>query len=167
MNMLTNIHYPANIAIAIAIAIAAFPANSDAAAKKTTSPASVKLKSAKQVPSPGDHQLVAKKAAAKLTPTQKAKMLTLLNEGNVRDLVAIRGIGKSRAAALAKARPFKSVDQLANVKGVGEAVYTDLLSHAKSLTARRSTRKPAKNSTPGKASATSASKSKSSKSKGN
>ncbi|MFP6872904.1 MAG: helix-hairpin-helix domain-containing protein [Verrucomicrobiales bacterium] len=162
MNMLANIHYTA----IMAIAIAGFPVNSDAAAKKTTIPVSVKPKSAKQAPPPGDHQLVAKKAAAKLTPTQKAKMLTLLNEGSVRDLVEIRGIGKSRAAALAKARPFKSVDQLANVKGVGKAVYTDLLSHAKSLTMRRSTRQPARNSTPGKSPATSTSKTKSSKSKG-
>ena len=164
MNILTSLHSTASIAIAIAIA--GFPANSDAAAKKTTSPASVKLKSAKQAPSPDDHQLAAKKAAAKLTPPQKAKMLTLLNEGNVSDLVAIRGIGKSRAAALAKARPFKSVDQLANVKGVGEVLYTDLLSHAKSLTIRRSARQPAKDSTPGKSSAAAASKRKSSKSKG-
>ena len=164
MNTLTKTHYIVTIALA-AITLAGLSAKSDAAAKKSTNPASVKGSAAKQAVPPTDRQLAAKQAANKLTSTQKTKMLTLLNEGNIGDLVAIRGIGKSRAAALAKARPFKSVDQMANVKGVGEAVYTDLLSHAKSLTIRRSTRQPAKNSTRGKSSAAAAAKTQSPKAK--
>ena len=160
MNTLTSIHYIAGVAIT-AIALGGLTVKGNAAAKKTTSSAAAKVKSTKQAPSASARQIAAKQAANKLTPTQKTKMLTLLNKGDSSELEAIRGIGKSRAAALAKARPFKSVEQLANIKGVGEAVYSDLLAHARSLTVRRAARQPAKASKPGKSSSTSGSKMKS------
>jgi DNA uptake protein ComE-like DNA-binding protein len=166
MNTLTSIHYIAGVAIT-AIVLGGFTVNSNAAAKKTTSRASAKVTSTKKAPSENARQIAAKQAANKLTPTQKTKMLALLNEGDSSDLEAIRGIGTSRAAALAKARPFKSVDQLANIRGVGEAVYSDLLAHAKSLTTRRAARQPAKVSTSGKSPSTSATRMKSSKSSSN
>jgi DNA uptake protein ComE-like DNA-binding protein len=84
----------------------------------------------------------AEKASATLTTTQKSKMLALINKGTPDELVAIHGIGQSRATALAKARPFTSVDQLAGVKGIGVSVFTDLITHAKSLTQRRSSSSP-------------------------
>ena len=151
MNTLTRIQSIAGVAIT-AIVLGGFSLNSRAAAKKA--------------PETNARELAATQAAKKLTPTQKTKMLALLNEGDASALQAIRGIGKSRATALAKARPFKSVAQLVNVKGIGQTVYSDLLAHAKSLTARRTARQPAKASTSGRSKATSGAKTKSAKSKG-
>ena len=150
MNTLTRIQSTAIVAI-MAFVLGGISLNSKAAAKKT--------------PETNARELAATQAAKKLTPTQKTKMLALLNEGDSSALQAIRGIGKSRASALAKARPFKSVAQLVNVRGIGQAVYSDLLAHAKSLTVRRAARQPAKASTSGRSKTSSGAKTKSAKAK--
>ena len=157
MNTLSSIHYIAAVAIT-AIVLGGFTLNGNAATKKANSRAATKQQATKRTPSESARQIAAKQSANKLTTTQKTKMLALLNKGDSSELEAIRGIGKSRATALTKARPFKSVEQLVNIKGVGDAVYSGLLAHAKSLTIRR----PAKASTSGKSSASSGSKMKSS-----
>ena len=162
MNTLSSIHYVTAVAIS-AIALGGFTLNGNAATKKTNSRAATKQQATKRAPSASARQIAAKQAASKLTATQKTKMLTLLNEGDSSELEAIRGIGKSRAAALAKARPFKSVEQLVNIKGVGNAVYSGLLAHAKSLTIRRAS----KASHSGKSSSASGSRMKSSRSSSN
>ncbi|MCP4846478.1 MAG: hypothetical protein GY899_00845 [Verrucomicrobiaceae bacterium] len=159
MNTLSSIHYIAAVAIT-AIVLGGFTLNSNAATKKTNSRVATKEQATKRAPSESARQIAAKQAANKLTTTQKTKMLTLLNEGDAGELEAIRGIGKSRATALTKARPFKSVEQLVNIKGVGDAIYSGLLAHAKSLTMRRS----AKTSNSGKSSSPSAAKMKPSRS---
>ena len=148
MNTLIRMHYIAGVAIA-AIAITGLSTDSKAAAKKTTSRVTEKTKSAREAPERNAQEMAAEQAAKKLTPTQKSKMLVLLNDGATNELEAIRGIGKIRAAALAKARPFKSISQLINVRGIGGAVYSDLLTHAKSLTMRGASSPNSKKSSSG------------------
>ena len=136
MNRAHNTHsIVLGIATALFLSAAGGEALSATTAKSSSKP-NVEHRTAE--PKPTKEQLAAKKAASSLTTTQRSKMLALINDGSLDELTEIHGIGKTRAEAVAKARPFKSVDQLADVKGVGEAVYADLIDHAKSLTARRS-----------------------------
>jgi competence protein ComEA len=58
----------------------------------------------------------AKKAAAKVD----------LNTATADELQELPGIGPARAAAIIKARPFKTVADLKNVDGVSERLYDDL-----------------------------------------
>jgi len=144
MNILVRIPYIAGVAIA-AISITGLSTDSIAAAQKTTTRVAEKTKA----PERNAQAIAAEQAAKKLTPTQKSKMLVLLNDGATNELEAIRGIGKIRAATLAKARPFKSIAQLINVRGIGDVVYSDLLAHAKSLTIRRASSPSSKKSPSG------------------
>ena len=156
MNTLIRINYIAGVVIA-AIAITGLSTNSKAAAKKTTTRVAEKT----LAPERNAQEIAAEQAAKKLTPTQKSKMLVLLNDGATNELEAIRGIGKIRATRLTKARPFKSIAQLINVKGIGDAVYSDLLAHAKSLTIRRTSSSSSKKSPSGSKSKPASSKQKS------
>lgn len=79
----------------------------------------------------------ARKLIAELTTTQKSKLLTLLNEGEEKDLSAIKGIAEARATSLMKARPFKDVAQVIHVAGFGEATFARVVEHGKTLTRRR------------------------------
>ena len=65
-------------------------------------------------------------------------MLVLLNEGSAKDLSAIRGISSTRAAAIEKARPFKTIDEVVLVRGIGKTTFGEVIEHARSLTQRRS-----------------------------
>ncbi len=85
----------------------------------------------------------AKKLTSALTSTQKSKLLALLNEGSSEDLVAIKGIAKTRAASIVKARPYKEIDEVILVEGVGEGTFTNVVAHGKSLTQRSSSKKKA------------------------
>ncbi len=80
----------------------------------------------------------AKKMVADLTTTQKKKLLVLLNEGDANELAGISGVGKVRGAAIAKARPFESLEDIRKVKGVGAKVFADVVAHGKTLTGRSS-----------------------------
>ncbi len=71
-----------------------------------------------------------------LTSSQKDKLLALLNEGSAGELADIPGIGETRAKAIAASRPFRTVDEIDLVDGVGNATYQKILSHGKSLMKR-------------------------------
>lgn len=88
------------------------------------------------------------KAPAKnpLTPAQSEKLLSLLNEGSPEELATIPGIAKTRAASIAKARPFAQVGDLILVDGVGAATYEKVLAHGKTLTQSAKTAETAKKS---------------------
>ncbi len=73
----------------------------------------------------------ARKAVDPLTPTEKTKLLKLLNEGDTAALTGLPGIGEGRAAAIQKARPFADPAELAEVDGVGLATLNGLVAHAK------------------------------------
>lgn len=90
----------------------------------------------------------AKKIAATLTPTQRERLLALLNEARPEELASIGGVGKSRSAAIESARPIKSIEDLPNVKGVGIKTLAGIIDHAKSLTSRSAKPAPAKSKSP-------------------
>lgn len=91
-------------------------------------------------------EAAAKKLVADLTSTQKKKLLALLNDGDAKELAGISGVGKVRGEAIAKARPFESLEDIRKVKGVGDKVFADVVSHGKTLTgsaSKSSTKKTA------------------------
>ncbi len=81
----------------------------------------------------------ADKQAAELTSTQQSKLLDLLNEGTGKELNAINGIAKVRSESIVKARPYKQIGELIQVKGIGKTTFASILDHAKSLPRKKST----------------------------
>ncbi len=73
----------------------------------------------------------AAKELKKLTPAQTASLLKICNEGTPADLQTVPGIGEVKAAAIKKARPFKSADQLIMVDGVGEVTFDGVVKWVK------------------------------------
>ncbi|MCB1237615.1 MAG: hypothetical protein KDM91_21295 [Verrucomicrobiae bacterium] len=79
-------------------------------------------------------QVRAKQLVDNLTDAQRTRMLALLNEGTARDLAGIKGIAKTRGAAIEGARPFLSIDQVILVEGIGETTFGRIVEHARALT---------------------------------
>ncbi len=67
----------------------------------------------------------------KLTPAQTTNLLKLANEGTPADLQTIPGIGEIKAAAVKKARPLKTADQLIMVDGIGEVTFDGIVKWVK------------------------------------
>ena len=65
-------------------------------------------------------------SAASSTNTQKIVPIDL-NTADAKALAAVRGVGDKLAADIIKARPFKSVDDLKNIKGIGAGKKFDAL----------------------------------------
>lgn len=74
------------------------------------------------------------KATLDLTPTQEDKLLGLLNRGSAEELTAISGISATRAQAIVSARPFQKVHDVIRVPGVGDATFSRIVKHGKTLT---------------------------------
>ncbi len=55
-----------------------------------------------------------------------AMSLGQLNKASKEQLMAIKGIGEKKAVVIIKARPYKSFDDLLNVKGVGPALVENI-----------------------------------------
>lgn len=91
-------------------------------------------------------QSAAKEMADDLTTTQESKLLTFLNEAEVKALTEIKGISTRRGAAIEKARPFDSVDEVVLVSGIGEGTFSELVKYGKTLTRSRSTSSSSKSS---------------------
>ena len=90
----------------------------------------------------------AKKIAATLTPTQRTKLLALLNDAKPEDLTSIDGVGESRSVAIKEARPIKSIEDLPKVRGVGIKTLAGVVDHGKTLTRSRSKKSGSKTSRP-------------------
>lgn len=73
----------------------------------------------------------AQAVAKTLTPTQKTKLLDLLNKGDAEALQTLPGIGPARAKEIVKSRPFENAVDLVKVDGIGDATLTDIVAHAK------------------------------------
>ena len=114
-----------SILTALCIAFALNCQAADSAPKKKKAPA--KTPAAEAVKVPSKIEAIAKT----LTPSQNTKLLTLLNDGEEAALVAIPGVGETRAAAIKKARPFKEVTEVAKVDGVGEGTFAEMVAYAK------------------------------------
>ncbi|TDU66175.1 helix-hairpin-helix protein [Prosthecobacter fusiformis] len=69
--------------------------------------------------------------AKKLTPTEKTKLLELLNKGDDAALQSLPGIGPAKAKGIVKARPFSDPADLVKVNGIGDATLADIVAHAK------------------------------------
>ena len=61
--------------------------------------------------------------AAKATP---AAALIDINTASAADLEALKGIGKARAEAIIKGRPYKGKDELTQKNIIPDAVYADI-----------------------------------------
>lgn len=121
------------------------PAAPDKAPKtEKTTPAPDKKVPAKEKPAakpavpasgvdPADQALLdhANQELKKLTPAQTTNLLKLANEGTPDDLQTIPGVGEIKAAALKKARPFKTADQLIMVDGIGEVTFDGIVKWVK------------------------------------
>lgn len=114
---------------------------------KTTSPAHL-------TPATEKEKAAAKKEAAKLTATQSFKLLDILNKGDKEAIVALPSIGESRAANVIKARPFKNVEDLIDVTGIGAKGLSEIIAHGKTLPQRTTTTKKASDSSSKKPTAT-------------
>lgn len=110
---------------ALLLAVACiYPAHAaEAPAKKK---AATKAESKEKTPSP---EAVA--VAKTLTPTQKAKLLELINKGDDKALQTLPGIGPAKAKAITKARPIAEPVDLVKVDGIGDATLADIVAHAK------------------------------------
>jgi DNA uptake protein ComE-like DNA-binding protein len=98
-----------------------------AAETKKKSPTKAKSEPAEAAKVPAKVDAIAKS----LTPSQRTKLLGLLNEGDEAALVAIPGIGETRAADIKKARPFNDVTDVTKVNGVGEGTFAEMVAYAK------------------------------------
>ena len=96
-------------------------------------PAKKKKGTPKKTPAAESAKPTAKEEAiAKtLTPTQRTKLLGVLNEGDEKTLMFLPGIGETRAKAIIKARPFAEVTDVVKVEGVGETTFAEMVAHAK------------------------------------
>ncbi len=76
-------------------------------------------------------QAHAEKEAAGLSAAQKEKLLTLANTGKDDELATMPGIGETKAAAIKKARPVKTVESLIMVDGIGESTFDGIVKWTK------------------------------------
>jgi DNA uptake protein ComE-like DNA-binding protein len=117
------------------LAVAPLTAQAQSTKKKTSTPSSTTNKKASTpdhlTPATEKEKADAKKAASKLTPTQKTKLLTTLNKGKKEELMELPTVGEARAANLTKARPFKAVEDIIDVTGIGLDGLNKIIAHAK------------------------------------
>jgi DNA uptake protein ComE-like DNA-binding protein len=89
-------------------------------------PAKKKAVTKEEVPSA--EALVIVKA---LTPTQKTKLMDLINKGDNEALQTLPGIGPAKAKGIVKGRPFAGPADLVKVDGIGNGTLADIVAHAK------------------------------------
>lgn len=69
--------------------------------------------------------------AKSLTPSQKTKLMDLVNSGDDEALQSLPGIGATRAKQIKAARPIAEPADLTNVEGIGDATFAQIVAHAK------------------------------------
>jgi len=69
----------------------------------------------------------AAKSSAKLTAAQKTKLLEILNTGDDKALNDLPGVGMIKSGHIKKARPFKGVNDLILVEGIGEKTFDEIV----------------------------------------
>jgi len=71
------------------------------------------------------------KEAVSSTPsiTKKPSTPVDINHATEKELIALPGVGPKMAKQIIAARPFKTVDDLKNVKGIGDKTFEKLKSH--------------------------------------
>jgi Holliday junction resolvasome RuvABC DNA-binding subunit len=109
----------------LTLGLASFSIAAETPAKKKSS---AKAKAEATSDAPSGKALAAAKS---LTPSQRTKLLDLLNQGDDKALQSLPGIGETRAAAIKKARPIKDPVDLVKVEGIGDETLADIVAHAK------------------------------------
>lgn len=109
----------------------------DSLAKKKVKTAVAEKSSSKKSEEMTKAEAEAKEMVSDLTTTQKKKLLGLLNDGDAEDLTAITGVGEVRAKTIIKARPYKSIEDLRSVEGVGSKVFGDVVAYGKAPAASK------------------------------
>ena len=125
-------------------------AKAEASAKSSKSEKASSKEKAESKISKADAE--AKELVSDLTSTQKKKLLSLLNDGDLAALTAITGVGEVRAKAILKGRPFDSIEDLREVEGVGNKVFGDVVAYGKNPS---ESAKPTKSKTASKKSSSS------------
>lgn len=128
----------------LTLGLASFSIAAETPAKKKSS-AKAKAEATSDAPS-GKAQAAAKS----LTPSQRTKLLDLLNQGDDKALQSLPGIGETRAAAIKKARPIKDPVDLVKVEGIGDETLSDIVAHAKAGFPGADKEAPAKKKAPAK-----------------
>lgn len=75
----------------------------------------------------------AEASVKQMKSAERTKLLKLLNSGNTRSLQKIRGIGKVRASYIVKGRPYRTLDAVVDITGIGEKTFANIIKHAKKL----------------------------------
>lgn len=75
-------------------------------------------------PAKGKEAAPAARAAAK-----KPDMPVDINNATEKELITLPGVGAKTAKEIISARPFKTVDDLKNVKGIGDKTFEKLKAH--------------------------------------
>jgi DNA uptake protein ComE-like DNA-binding protein len=117
-----------------------------AAAKKPAS----KSKAKPEELSEEDKALLAgaKKKVDALTATQKAKLLEYTNNGDVKTLTTVDGIGDVKAKAIIADRPFANGESLIMVDGIGEGTFDNVLAFIKGEQGKAEPKKDEKKADP-------------------
>lgn len=132
------------VALLAIFALPALTASGKATAAKSKSPMAEVVATERKSPTASAEEKVpakqgaAKKLASDLTSTQETKLLAFLNEASVKELAVVKGISTTRGAAIEKARPFKTVEEVILITGIGESTFAELVKHGKTLTRSRS-----------------------------
>ena len=73
-----------------------------------------------------DHRLL------DLTPSQRDRLLLLLNEGTENEISNVAGIASVRSESIRKARPFRELKEVQQAEGIGPRIFTNIIAHADS-----------------------------------
>lgn len=65
-----------------------------------------------------------------LEKDQQKKLLALLNRGSDETLNEVVGIAENRSKAIRKARPFKAIEDVRSVRGIGQRTFVNIVAHA-------------------------------------
>ena len=65
-----------------------------------------------------------------LEKDQQKKLLALLNRGSDEALNQVVGIVENRSEAIRKARPFKAIEDVRSVRGIGQRTFVNIVAHA-------------------------------------
>ena len=109
--------------------------SSSSSSSSSTDPIPNEIPSKKRWISEASSKLRKKAEASvkKMKAEDRTKVLKLLNGGKSYSLQKIRGIGKVRAAHVIKGRPYKTLDSVIDVAGIGEKTFANIIKHAKKL----------------------------------
>lgn len=102
-----------------------------AAEKKSSKKSTASAETTKKKETPSDKPSKSEVEAKSLTPSQKTKLMSIVNEGDTKALTSLPGVGEGRAAAIKKARPLKEPLDLLKIEGIGEGTFSDIVKYAK------------------------------------